>query len=117
MLELHYYKENEDQFTEREVEPYRLDNGREGWYVECYDRKREDIRHFKLDRIKEAKVTSEGFEPRREFEDIAASRAAGSRRRPGAGRRRRPGLGLAGAGPLGCARSTRWSRSSPTAPC
>ena len=37
VLELKYYKENEDQFTERSVEPYRLENGREGWYVECYD--------------------------------------------------------------------------------
>ena len=37
VLELQYYKENEDQFTKRSVEPYRLENGREGWYVECYD--------------------------------------------------------------------------------
>ena len=37
VLEIQYYKENEDQFTKRRVEPYRLENGREGWYVECYD--------------------------------------------------------------------------------
>jgi proteasome accessory factor BC len=71
MLELHYYKENEDQFTKRQVEPYRLENGREGWYVECYDLGREAIRHFKLDRIKEAKVTGKSFEPRPEVEEIA----------------------------------------------
>ncbi len=71
VLELHYYKENEDQFTKRETEPYRLENGREGWYVECYDRGREAIRHFKLDRIKEAKHSGASFEPRPEVEEIA----------------------------------------------
>ena len=54
VLDLQYYKENEDQFTKRSVEPYRLENGKEGWYVECYDLTKEGIRHFKLDRIKEA---------------------------------------------------------------
>jgi len=72
VLAIHYYKENEDEFTKREIEPYRLANGPEGWYVASYDRKREDIRHFRLDRIKEASVTDEGFEPREEFADIAA---------------------------------------------
>jgi proteasome accessory factor C len=71
VLELQYYKENEDQFTDREVEPYRLENGREGWYVECYDLRREAVRHFKLDRIKEAKLSDKGFEPRPEVEEIA----------------------------------------------
>ena len=30
---IHYYKENEDEFTKREIEPYQLANGPEGWYV------------------------------------------------------------------------------------
>jgi proteasome accessory factor C len=72
VLSIHYYKENEDEFTKREIEPYRLANGPEGWYVASYDRKRHDIRHFRLDRIKEATPTKEGFEPRPEFADIAA---------------------------------------------
>jgi len=71
VLELHYYKENEDQFTKRAVEPYRLENGKEGWYVECYDLGREAIRHFKLDRVKEAKLSGESFEPRPEVEEMA----------------------------------------------
>ncbi len=71
VLELHYYKENEDQFTKRAVEPYRLENGKEGWYVECYDLGREAIRHFKLDRVKEAKVSGDSFEPRPEVEEMA----------------------------------------------
>src|SRR3954452_14608370 len=71
MLELQYYKENEDQFTKRQIEPYRLQNGTDGWYVASYDRGREDIRHFKLDRIKEAKLTDDAFEPRPEIEELA----------------------------------------------
>jgi proteasome accessory factor C len=71
VLDIQYYKENEDQFTKRSVEPYRLENGREGWYVECYDLTKDGIRHFKLDRIKEAKLSAESYEPRPEVEELA----------------------------------------------
>jgi Predicted transcriptional regulator len=71
VLELKYYKENEDQFTDRSVEPYRLENGREGWYVECYDLTKEGVRHFKLDRVKEATLSDDSFEPRPEVEELA----------------------------------------------
>ncbi len=71
VLELQYYKENEDQFTKRAVEPYRLENGKEGWYVECFDLTKDGVRHFKLDRIKEATVSAESFEPRPEVERLA----------------------------------------------
>ena len=71
ILDLQYYKENEDQFTKRSVEPYRLENGREGWYVECYDLTKEGVRHFKLDRIKEATISERTFEPRPEVEELA----------------------------------------------
>ena len=71
VLELQYYKENEDQFTKRAVEPYRLENGKEGWYVECYDLTKDGVRHFKLDRIKEATLSADAFEPRPEVEELA----------------------------------------------
>ncbi|MEX0972396.1 MAG: WYL domain-containing protein [Solirubrobacterales bacterium] len=71
VLEIQYYKENEDQFTKRRVEPYRLENGREGWYVECYDLTKEGIRHFKLERVKEAVASGESYEPRQEVEELA----------------------------------------------
>ena len=71
VLEIQYYKENEDQFTKRAVEPYRLENGREGWYVECFDLTKGGIRHFKLDRVKEATLSGESFEPRPEVEELA----------------------------------------------
>ncbi len=72
VLELHYYKENEDEFIKREVEPYQLVNGPEGWYLGCYDLGRDDTRHFRLDRMKEARVTDESFEPREGVEERLA---------------------------------------------
>jgi proteasome accessory factor C len=72
VLELHYYKENEDEFIKREVEPYQLVNGPEGWYLGCYDLGREDTRHFRLDRMKEARVTDRSFEPREGVEERLA---------------------------------------------
>jgi proteasome accessory factor BC len=64
LLELEYYKENEDEFTTRHVEPYQLLNGQEGWYVHCFDIEREGPRSFKLDRIKQVRLLDETFEPR-----------------------------------------------------
>ena len=72
VLELHYYKENEDEFVKRMVEPYQLVSGPEGWYLGCYDLGRDDTRHFRLDRMKEAKPTGEKFEPREGVEDRLA---------------------------------------------
>jgi proteasome accessory factor BC len=72
VLELQYYKENEDEFVKREVEPYQLVNGREGWYLGCYDLGRDDTRHFRLDRMKEARIARRGFEPREGVEERLA---------------------------------------------
>ncbi len=71
LVELEYYKENEDDLVRRRVEPYALTNGREGWYVASFDPAREDMRHFRLDRIKQATVTDETFEPRPEVDPAA----------------------------------------------
>ena len=88
LLELDYYKENEDEFSVRRVEPYALINGREGWYVATFDPGKQDVRHFRLDRIKRAELTSVRFEPRAEVNpsadvegwprtgEVAASRSA-----------------------------------------
>ena len=72
LLELHYYKENEDEFVKREVEPYQLVNGPEGWYLGCYDVGRSDTRHFRLDRMKEARMTDREFEPREGIDERLA---------------------------------------------
>jgi proteasome accessory factor C len=71
LLELDYYKENEDEFSARRVEPYALINGREGWYVATYDPAKAAVRHFRLDRIKRAELTEEHFEPRPEVNPAA----------------------------------------------
>jgi proteasome accessory factor BC len=68
IIELEYYKENEDEIVERRVEPYTLTNGREGWYVASFDPERDAMRHFRLDRIKRVNVTKECFEPRPEVD-------------------------------------------------
>jgi proteasome accessory factor C len=71
IVELDYYKENEDEFSLRRVEPYALTNGREGWYLASFDPSKGEMRHFRLDRIKRAHVTDETFEPRAEVDPAA----------------------------------------------
>ncbi|MBV9466799.1 MAG: WYL domain-containing protein, partial [Solirubrobacterales bacterium] len=71
LLSFEYYKENEDEFSTRTVEPYALINGREGWYVASFDPSRDSVRHFRLDRIKSATVTEETFEPRADVDPAA----------------------------------------------
>lgn len=68
LLTIEYYKENEDLFSQRTVEPYALINGREGWYVAAYDPDRGGVRHFRLDRVKHATVEAESFTPRAEVD-------------------------------------------------
>jgi predicted DNA-binding transcriptional regulator YafY len=64
LLRIDYYKENEDEFIERTIEPYKLANGQEGWYVHSFDLEKDRPRSYRLDRIREATVLEEGFEPR-----------------------------------------------------
>jgi proteasome accessory factor BC len=71
IVELEYYKENEDELSLRTVEPYALTNGREGWYVASFDPEREGMRHFRLDRIKRVTVTEKTFKPRPEVDPAA----------------------------------------------
>jgi proteasome accessory factor BC len=70
-LSFEYYKENEDEFSTRLVEPYALINGREGWYLASFDPTRDSVRHFRLDRIKSATVTDESFEARNDVDPAA----------------------------------------------
>jgi proteasome accessory factor C len=71
LLRLEYYKANEDEFSERTVEPYALFNSREGWYVVSFDPAKDGTRDFRLDRIKHAAVTDTQFEPRPEVDPAA----------------------------------------------
>ena len=71
LLSFEYYKENEDEFSTRMVEPYALINGREGWYLASFDPTRDSVRHFRLDRIKSATVTEEAFTARADVDPAA----------------------------------------------
>jgi proteasome accessory factor BC len=73
LVELEYYKVNEDELTVRRVEPYALTNGREGWYLAAFDPAKQAIRHFRLDRVKRAEVSSESFEARPDVEAAAGA--------------------------------------------
>jgi proteasome accessory factor BC len=64
LLRINYYKENEDEFTERTIEPYKLANGQEGWYIHSYDLEKDAPRSYRLDRIREATVLDDRFDPR-----------------------------------------------------
>jgi proteasome accessory factor BC len=68
VLEIDYYKEDEDEVTEgRRIEPYLLHNGNKGWYIVSWDPAKNDTRTFRLDRIREAHISDETFEPRAEM--------------------------------------------------
>jgi predicted DNA-binding transcriptional regulator YafY len=71
LLSFEYYKENEDEFSTRLVEPYALINGREGWYLASFDPTRDSVRHFRLDRIKSATITEKRFEARPDVDPAA----------------------------------------------
>jgi proteasome accessory factor C len=68
LVEIEYYKENEDEFSERTIEPYWLLNSADGWYVHAFDPSKDLPRSFRLDRIKSVELTKEKFEPREGIE-------------------------------------------------
>jgi proteasome accessory factor BC len=72
LIRLEYYAQNEDRFSTRVVEPYALINGREGWwYVATFDPTKDEMRHFRLDRVKQVDVLDEGYEPRTDLDPVA----------------------------------------------
>jgi proteasome accessory factor C len=68
LLEIEHYKEDQDEFTARTIEPYQLLNGTEGWYVHAYETAKEATRSFRLDRIRSATVLREKFDLREGIE-------------------------------------------------
>jgi proteasome accessory factor C len=71
LLELDYWTQDEDRYSERVVEPYALINSFEGWYVAAWDRGRDQLRHFRLDRIRTASALMQRFEPREGLDPAA----------------------------------------------
>jgi proteasome accessory factor C len=64
LVKIRYYKENEDEYTERTIEPYKLVNGQEGWYIHSWDLDKDASRSYRLDRVQELEVLDQSFEPR-----------------------------------------------------
>ena len=50
------------------MEPYALERRLPHWYVHTWDRSSDGERSFRLDRMRSARLTAEGFEPRQGFE-------------------------------------------------
>ncbi len=72
LLEIEHYKEDEDEFTSRTIEPYQLMNGSEGWYVHAFEPAKDATRSFRLDRIRSADELDQSYEPREGVEpDVA----------------------------------------------
>jgi proteasome accessory factor BC len=71
LLELEYW--DEQRFSQRRVEPYALFNGwpEAWWYVAAFDLDKDQLRHFRLDRIKRATALDERFERRRDLDPVA----------------------------------------------
>lgn len=58
-----YLKPGDDAPHERRIDPYALVYGRGAWYVLAHDEARGAVRAFRMDRILDATVTEETFEP------------------------------------------------------
>jgi proteasome accessory factor C len=68
LVEIEYQKEMESQTSTRLVEPYSLERQLPNWYVHTWDRSSDAERSFRLDRMKDARLTKEKFVPREGFE-------------------------------------------------
>lgn len=62
-----YHSYNQDETTEREIEPESLHYSDGAWYVSGYCRMRREPRSFRLSRIDDLRVQAETFLPRRMF--------------------------------------------------
>ena len=71
LLEIEYWTQSEDRYSERVVEPYARINSLEGWYIAAWDIDRGRLAHFRLDRIKSASALMEHFEPREGLDPAA----------------------------------------------
>ncbi len=68
IVELEYMKEGEESPSLRRVEPYTIERELPVWRVHTWDRSVDAARTFRLDRMRSAQITDEGFEPREGFD-------------------------------------------------
>jgi len=68
LVEVEYVKVGEETAALHQVEPYWLERQLPHWYVHTWDRTRDGVRSFRLDRMLSARLASDRFEPREGFE-------------------------------------------------
>jgi proteasome accessory factor BC len=68
LVDVEYQKEGEETWSKRLVEPYYLERQLPHWYVHTWDRTSDGERTFRLDRMRNAKLTRRSFEPRPGFD-------------------------------------------------
>jgi proteasome accessory factor BC len=68
LVEVEYQKEGEPRWSQRVVEPYYLERRLPNWFVHTWDTTSEGERTFRLDRMRNAKLLREQFEPREGFD-------------------------------------------------
>jgi predicted DNA-binding transcriptional regulator YafY len=68
LVAIEYVKVGEETAVTHEVEPYWLERQLPHWYVHTWDRTRDGVRSFRIDRMHTAELLAERFEPREGFE-------------------------------------------------
>lgn len=63
LLQIEYYSFSRDKLTRRRLAPYQLVFKDGFWYLVAFCHQRQDVRLFRVDRIREISVTSEQFSP------------------------------------------------------
>ncbi|ALP53840.1 transcriptional regulator [Candidatus Tenderia electrophaga] len=61
-LKLHYHARGSNQTTQRTVSPQRLVHYRDNWYLDAWCHKRQALRNFSVDRIKQIKILEQRAE-------------------------------------------------------
>jgi proteasome accessory factor BC len=64
VIEAEYHTQHEDRLKLRRLEPYKVFNTRDGWYVAAWDQDADQLKSFRLDRFKRADISAETFERR-----------------------------------------------------
>lgn len=76
VVEMEYYTYGRDEITRRQVHPLSLEFGMGNWYLRAWDERSREMRVFRVDRIKDMKVTPDEFEPPPEEEAEEESQGA-----------------------------------------
>ena len=68
LVQVEYQKEGEETWSPRVVEAYFLERQLPNWYVHTWDRTNDGARTFRLDRMRNAALLPETFEPRADYD-------------------------------------------------